>query len=139
MKAFFLRFFDERFWKFLGVGVVNTLLGTGVMFLLYNVVHSSYWVASAANYIVGGVVSYVLNKRFTFHNQERSSRVLLRFIVSIGVCYLIAYGLAKPLAERLLAGADRAIQENVAMLTGMCLYVGLNYIAQRFFAFREKE
>ena len=30
------------------------------------------------------------------------------------------------------------MRDNVAMLVGMCLFVGLNYLSQRFFAFREK-
>ena len=38
----------------------------------------------------------------------------------------------------LLAGQAVNVQENVAMLVGMCLYTGLNYLGQRFFAFKEK-
>lgn len=57
--------------KFLLVGVVNTLIGTGTMFSLYNLAHCSYWVSSAANYIVGGIVSFFLNKYFTFQSKTR--------------------------------------------------------------------
>ena len=46
--------------KFLIVGVINTLVGTSVMFLFYNVFHAGYWVASALNYIVGSIVSFFL-------------------------------------------------------------------------------
>ena len=137
MKEFIRKFFDIKFWKFLGVGVINTLAGSLVMFLLYNVAHCGYWISSAANYTVGSAVSYVLNKKFTFENKQSSAKTIFRFAVSIGACYLIAYGAAKPLAMRLLAGAPVNIQENVGMLIGMGLYVILNYVAQRFFAFRE--
>ena len=51
--------------KFLIVGVINTLVGTGVMFVLYNFFSVSYWISSAANYVVGSIVSYFLNKYFT--------------------------------------------------------------------------
>ena len=51
--------------KFLLVGVINTLVGTGTMFGLYNCLGCSYWVSSAGNYIVGSIVSYFLNKYFT--------------------------------------------------------------------------
>ncbi len=138
MKEFIKKFFDIKFWKFLSVGVINTLVGSGVMFLLYNVAHTGYWIASAANYAVGSAVSYVLNKKFTFGSRQSTGKTLLRFAVSIGACYLIAYGAAKPLAMKMLAGAPVNIQENVGMLIGMGLYVLLNYIAQRFFAFREE-
>lgn len=125
--------------KFLIVGVINTLVGTAVMLVAYNLIHLSYWVSSAANYVIGSVVSYVLNKHFTFQNRDKSPKVLLKFIVNISVCYLLAYGLAKPLAIRLLEGMSVSVQENVAMLTGMCLFVVFNYVGQRYFAFKEKE
>lgn len=40
--------FDAKLWKFLLVGVINTLVGTGIMFGLYNLANCSYWVSSAA-------------------------------------------------------------------------------------------
>ena len=133
------KFFDPSMLRFLLVGVVNTLVGAGIMFLLYNLAGCSYWLSSAANYIVGGVVSYFLNKHYTFKNTERSWRQVLRFALNVAVCWLLAYGIAKPLALRLLAGFDEKLQTNAAMLAGLCLYTALNYLGQRFFAFRAKE
>ena len=52
--------------KFLIVGVINTLVGTSVMFLCYNILHTGYWAASALNYIIGSIVSYFLNKYFIY-------------------------------------------------------------------------
>ena len=133
------RLFDRTFWKFILVGVANTLFGAAIMFLFYNVLHLSYWISSASNYIFGSILSYVLNRAFTFQNKERSCKTLPRFAVSIGLCYLLAYGVAKPLVRAILSGATQAVQENIAMLAGMCLFTGLNYIGQRFFVFRKKE
>lgn len=133
------KFFDPNMLRFLLVGVVNTLVGAGIMFLLYNLAGCSYWLSSAANYIVGGVVSYFLNKYYTFKNTERSWKQVLRFALNVAVCWLLAYGIAKPLALRLLAGFDEKLQTNAAMLAGLCLYTALNYLGQRFFAFRAKE
>ena len=129
--------FDKTLPKFLLVGVLNTLVGSGLMFLLYNLAGWSYWLSSAANYIAGGVLSFFLNKFFTFQNKERSWRQVLRFAVTIAVCWLLAYGAAKPLVSSLLSGASVKLRENAAMLAGMCLYTALNYFGQRFFAFRE--
>ena len=61
-----------------------------------------------------------------------------RFALTVAVCWLIAYGVAKPLALWALSGQSGKIQENVALLVGMVLYTGLNYFGQRFFAFRKK-
>jgi hypothetical protein len=55
------------------------------------------------------------------------------------VCYLLAHGIAVPLMDWLLRGADETLRGNVTLLTGMCLFTGLNYLGQRFFAFAEKK
>ena len=138
MKQLIAKLFDRTFWKFILVGIANTIVGTGIMFLFYNVFHFSYWISSASNYIFGSILSYFLNKFFTFNNKATAKETLPRFIINISLCYLLAYGLAKPLAMRLLSGMTLTVQENVAMLAGMCLFVGFNYLGQRFFVFKDK-
>ena len=130
---------DITFLKFVLVGVVNTVVGTAVMFLAYNLLHLSYWISSAANYIVGSICSYFLNKYFTFQNKSKSPVVILKFILNITVCYLIAYGGAKKLILLLLSGLSTEWQDNIAMVCGMGLFVILNYFGQRFFAFKEEK
>ena len=132
------KLFDEKLLKFILVGVVNTLVGMAIMFGLYNLAHCSYWVSSAANYILTSILSYFLNKYFTFQNRERSVGQVVRFVVNIAVCYGLAYGIAKPLCLQLLANASTTVWDNVSMLVGMCLFTGLNYLGQRLFAFRTK-
>ncbi len=138
MKRLFLFFYDKTFVRFVLVGIVNTLFGTGIMFLFYNVFHLGYWVSSFSNYFFGSILSYFLNKYFTFQAKGKSWREIVLFIVNISVCYLIAYGVAKPLMLWLLSGATQVIQENIAMLMGMCLFVALNYIGQRVWVFGKK-
>jgi len=128
---------DKTFWKFIIVGVINTIFGTAVMFIFYNMLHFSYWISSASNYFFGSILSYVLNKHFTFQNKNKSPMVMVKFVVNISICYLVAYGVAKPLVTFLLSGMNQNIQDNVAMFAGMCLFVLLNYFGQRFFAFKE--
>ena len=130
------KLFDQTFWKFILVGMINTVFGTTVMFVSYNFLHFNYWISSALNYILGSILSYFLNKHFTFQNKERSWRVVVRFVINISVCYLIAYGVAKPVVANVLVNAPVKVRENGAMLVGMCLFVGLNYLGQRFFAFK---
>lgn len=130
---------DAKLAKFVLVGVVNTLVGSAIMFGLFNLAGCTYWVSSAANYVLTSILSFFLNKHFTFRNKERSAAQVLRFVLNIVVCYLLAYGIAKPLCLRLLVGASAKVRDNVSLLVGMCLFTGFNYLGQRFFAFREKE
>ena len=125
--------------KFILVGVVNTLFGTTLMFVLYNVFHVSYWWSSAANYFFGSILSYFLNKHFTFKYKGDTTGSALRFTLNILLCYLLAYGIAKPLMLWILSGYSKSVQENVAMLVGMVLFTTFNYLGQRFFAFGKQK
>jgi len=127
---------DNTAVKFILVGVINTLFGTAIMFGLYNLAGYSYWISSAANYFFGSILSFVLNKRFTFQNKDSIGKTAPKFVLNILVCYLLAYGVAKPFALWALRDYSVRLAENVAMLLGMVLFTGLNYVGQRFFAFR---
>ena len=140
------KLFDPTLFRFLLVGCVNTLVGYGVMFGLYNLTplntwgSRGQWIASAANYVVGSIVSFFLNKHFTFRNQERGAGVVLRFVLNITVCWLLAYGLAQPIMARLLAetALSEQLKGNLTLLAGSGLFVILNYGGQRWFAFRSR-
>jgi putative flippase GtrA len=138
IKDYISLFTDWTFLKFIMVGVVNTIVGTTIMFVFYNVFHLSYWVSSASNYFFGSIVSYLLNKNFTFRFRERGLWSLLRFTLNILTCYLLAYGIAKPVMQWILSGFSITVQENVSMMLGMCLFVVFNYLGQRFFTFYNK-
>ena len=129
-------FFDITMLRFMIVGVVNTLFGSAVMFSAYNLLHFSYWISSALNYILGNVLSYFLNKHYTFRSRNKSPKTILRFLLNAVACYGIAYGIARPLMAAALSGMEMGLQDNCAMLVGMCLYTALNYLGQRYFVFR---
>lgn len=178
-----LSFFDIKLWKFLLVGVLNTIVGNGLQFLLYNLTglrscgQGGVWTASIISYIVGAVMSYFLNKYFTFKNTEKGWKPIVRFAISQAACFGIAYAIAIPLISHictvnqwtwaslggLFSGNQSVIGDvsadiadttadiaakaasvehfasNVSMIIGSGLFVLLNYIGQRFYAFREKK
>ena len=129
---------DGTLIRFLLAGAANTLVGTALMFLLYNVFGASYWLSSACNYVAGGILSFFINKFFTFKNNRKSLAQAALFAVNVAVCYLIAYAGAERLVRLLLSLQDERVRGNVAMLCGMCLYTALNYIGQRFVVFADR-
>lgn len=151
MKDFIKQFFDIKFWKFILVGVINTLVGNGLQFVFYTFFGwKSYswgvWLASLLGYIVGSIVSYFLNKYFTFKNQEKGWKPIFKFALNIAICYAIAYLIAVPATRAIceagqftMFGLEVAVfADYVSMIVGSCLFVACNYIGQRFFAFKEK-
>ena len=139
LKRLMARLFDRTFLKFVLVGVVNTIFGYAIMFAFYNLLGLSYWVSSACNYIFGSILSYVLNKHFTFQDKSRGFQTVLRFAVNIAACYLIAYGAARPAVRWLLRGCTQTLVDNAAMLAGSVIFVALNYLSQRFLTFKKAE
>ena len=131
------KLFDPSMWKFLLVGVANTLLSALIMFLLEGL---GYWPSTAIAYVAGSVLSFFLNRHFTFRSKAPFWPSALRFAINVAVCYIIAYSLAQPLAELILGwiGLPAIWVERLAKLGGMVLFTCLNYFGQRFFAFRKK-
>jgi len=133
-----LAVFDAKFFKFILVGIINTITGTAIMFLLYNAAHFGYWVSSACNYIFTSILSFFLNKYFTFGIKQWSVFMVVAFVMTIICSYLIAYNISKPAMYYLLRDSTKEVQENMALFTGMCIFTGLNYLGQRLIVFKRK-
>ncbi len=144
-------FFDIKFFKFILVGLLNTAVGEGVILLLLHLAgwkHFSWGAGMAAfvGTVVGSVVSYFLNKYFTFKNKEKGWKPLVRFTVNIVACLLIRVVVATVIsalskaASLSMFGMDvDTFAANLSWAVGACTFVACNYIGQRFFAFREKK
>lgn len=147
MIDFIKQFFDIKFWKFIGVGIINTIIGEGLKFLLFNLFHTDVWISSIIGMVVGSVVSYFLNKYFTFKNTEKGWKPVLRFALNIAICFTLANVIALPFVEwfcltnsiTMFGWSVETFAGNASMITASCLFVAFNYIGQRFFAFKNKE
>lgn len=151
MKDFLKRTFDVKFLKFVLVGVTNTLVGMAIMYGSKYLLETFsqlgddpiYWLSSGLNYGLTSILSYFLNKNFTFKHKGNSLASLLRFAINIIICWILAYGLAKPFTQWAMSSMFGTqyenITDNIAMLVGMGLFVFFNYFGQRFFAFRTND
>lgn len=117
------------------VGIINTLLGYILITTFYNVFHWNYWISSGTSYVIGGIFSYFANKSFTFKAEGHTVRYVFKFAINIIVCYLLAYGIARPLVRSVMAGYAIEIIENVALIAGMGLFIIINFIGQKFLVF----
>ena len=129
------KIFDKSFILFLIVGGINTLVSAVLMFLLEK---TGYWVSTIIAYAVGAVISFFLNKKFTFKSEGKTTKSAVKFIINVAVCYIIAYSVAQPLATLILSATSLSSLwiERIAKLFGMGLYTLINYFGQKFFAFK---
>lgn len=128
--------------RFASVGALATVVGMGGMFAAYNLLHWNYWLASGVAFAIGALLSFVLNRRFTFAHRGSWLWALLRFAVNVAICYTIAFAVARPVTlwclQVLGAGLSHAQAENIALTLGNVLYTVINYAGQKWFVFRAK-
>ncbi len=130
---------DKILLKYFLVGIVNTVVGQGITFLLINFAHLGLWLSTAIGYTAGSIVSFFGNKLFTFKKKQRSIKEVFIYIANIVVCYFIAYGVAEPLVERLAStSSSEIVKDNLAALVGLVIFIVLNYFGQRFVVFKER-
>ncbi|WP_238403288.1 GtrA family protein [Paenibacillus mesophilus] len=130
---------DHSFLRFLLVGVFNTLVGLSVIALLLHVAGIGYWASTFIGNAVGALVSYILNKRFTFRSKAKVAGSLWKFLLVTLVCYGLSYGIGL-YGGWLIAAVFPWFPDNrvhdAATLLGTGLYTVTNYLGHKYFSFR---
>jgi putative flippase GtrA len=124
------------------VGVANTLLGTTLMFLFYNLTGFGYWGSSTIAFTLASIFSYFANKRFTFSYVGKGLDSFIRFTIVIAVSYFIGFFISKNfviiITEKFFVAISLKNTEQIALLFGSVIFTLLNYFGQRYFAFSKK-
>jgi putative flippase GtrA len=130
--------FDKVFLKFLIVGIINTLVGYAIMFVLCNIAHVSYWFSSGCGYFLSSILSFFLNKYFTFTVKRWSVFMIIAFIVTIVVSYYVPFWIAEHAIDYFFQNSQENTRDNIALIAGTCLASAVSYFGQRFVVFRKK-
>jgi putative flippase GtrA len=87
----------KQFLRFAIVGAVATSAHYAVMIALVELAHVDPVVATVCGFGVGAVVSYTLNRRFTFETKPEYGRGLAKFLVVIAIGAVLNAGIVAPL------------------------------------------
>ena len=123
--------------RFILVGIVNTIFGMVIMAIFYNVLNIGYWLCTSLAYVMASILSFFLNKYYTFKVIDWSSYIVFSYILNIFICYGVANIISKPMIYCILSNYNQTLKDNIAMLLGMCIFTGLNYIGQKYFVFKK--
>lgn len=118
-----------QFARFVIVGAFNTVTGLACLFAAKALLGWGDLAANAGGYGIGLVISFVLNRAWTFRDRGRVSPAMLRFCGAFVVAYLA--NLATVFALRDLAGVDSYL----AQAAGIVPYAVLFFAASRAFVF----
>lgn len=121
------------FLRFCSVGVLNTLVGFAIIFGLMRFGGVQYLLANAAGYAVGMVLSFTLNRSWTFAHKGPILHSALQWTLVIAVAY--AANISVVFAAHEYFGIDRYLSQAF----GVFAYTGLSFLGGRYFAFSPRQ
>lgn len=131
--------FNTKFLRFLIVGVINTIVGLSISFISLNIFQVNYWVSTFSGNGVGAVVSYFLNRKFTFKSNTAVRKTFWKFIIVILLCYFISYWTSSFIVKSFIQigqfSLSNQILDNISTLFGAGLYTISNYLGQKIIVF----
>ncbi len=120
---------DGSIGRFLAVGLANTLVGLSIIYTsMYVFGVGDAW-ANASGYIVGIMLSFVLNKRWTFRHTGSIMPALVKFLSVTGIAYMAN------LSTVLLLTHGFGLNRYLAQAAGIPPYTIVGYLGARMFAF----
>jgi len=119
---------DRNFLLYLLIGVVNTIVGFGLIFFLMYI-NFKPELANFLGYCVGIIVSFFLNRKFNFKSRGHVIREMRKFGVAMGIAYLVN------LFTLIIAIRVFQFNKYIAQIIAGGFYVGIGYLLSKFWVF----
>lgn len=119
--------------RFVTVGLVNTALALAAMFACMFFLNTSPAVANVLGYSVGFIVSFLLNRSWTFERSGTADRSLPRFALVCGVSYALNF------IAVTAAVAHPAADPYLAQMLGAGIYTVCSFFGCRWFVFAPRQ
>ncbi|WP_394789267.1 GtrA family protein [Rhodoferax sp.] len=116
--------------KYLLVGVLNSGFGYAIIFSCMYLLHMRPEISNVIGYGFGMVISYALNRDFTFERVATGRSAAMRFIF-VG---LVAYSANLGMLLALIHYAH--LHEGVAQVLAGGVYVATSFLIYKFYVFR---
>ena len=110
-------FNSKKFLRFVGVGGAATACQYLVLALLVELLDTRAAIASCIGYGAGAAVSYVMNRLWTFKTDLTHAQNLPRFVVMIGIGFLLSFVVMRALVD--VAGMNYLLAQ--ALTTGIVM------------------
>jgi putative flippase GtrA len=115
--------------RFAIVGLLNTAIGLAAIYAVMYFFRTGPAFANAVGYAIGLVISFSLNRTWTFQNDRPVTWVLPRYLLVTTLSYLLNLGAV--LWVIFQSGANPYL----AQLIGVCIYTVCVFIGCRCFVF----
>jgi putative flippase GtrA len=92
---------QRQFSFFFGIGLIATLADYVVMISLHEIIAIAAVPASLCGYLVGGFISYTLNRRHTFQTTRTHFAAGVRFFTVMIACFILTWVMMSVLVDHL--------------------------------------
>lgn len=113
------------------VGVINTVIGYGVYFLMLRI-KVAYVLALLISNIVGVTNSYFWNKYFTFKSRKKSFTELVRFLSVYAVTFLVNLVILMLMVEKV------KMNKEIAQVVALFIVTLISFFGHKFWSFSKK-
>jgi putative flippase GtrA len=118
----------KQFFRFLTVGVVNTLLGYCLIFACMYEAKLSPEASNVIGYAVGFVISYGLNRKYTFQSSQKRRGEIVRFLVVFVLAYAANFAMLVVLIRM-------NIHKGISQVVAGLVYAVLSFVMNKYYAF----
>jgi glycosyltransferase involved in cell wall biosynthesis/putative flippase GtrA len=119
--------------RYLLVGVVNMISGLSIIYLAMYYLQLEVGYANALGYAIGVLLSFMLNKKWTFKSSNHALYSLMRFILVL----LVAY--AANLVTVLFILDKFQVNPYIAQALGIIPYTFIGFLGSRYFVFQKQQ
>ena len=124
---------NNTLFRFLLVGCANFATGYSIILFLYYVIGASALSSNAGGYAAGFLLSYGLNRNFTFGSKKPHTKTLPRFLLAASLSFIINLVVLK------ISLLVFAFSVALAQVLAISAYTLTFYFISRFIVFRKDE
>lgn len=146
------RLISKEFIIYCLVGLINTFVGISTAFICLNICLWTYSVSTGLAYFAGIIVSFFLNKKYTFRSSGKSGIQFLKFFTTMLPAYIISYWLGFEFAHFCSKFAAKTLDflsiftaipqnrlvDNFAVIVSMAIYLVAGFSINKFIVFKNK-
>lgn len=120
----------KQFSRFIAVGIFNTLLGYSVIFSCSYLLGMSPEFSNAVGYTVGLILSYILNRYYTFNSRQSRRGEIIRFLSIFAFAYAVNFVVLLIMIYKL------NMHEIASQIIAGLFYTVMSYLMNKFYVFK---
>ena len=118
--------------RFLLVGIINAISGYTLIILLYSLLNFHFYLANFTDYLLGLIISFILNRKFVFKAKGKIKGQFLKFLFSFFLSYFLNIFVFYICSEFI------NLNYYLALLIASFFYTVSFFILCNFFTFKKK-